>query len=168
MKNNMMSIPKNIIVILFLFSCLSFIPATVANEKNNETTLQSFESLIASYQGKVIYLDFWASWCGPCRKSFPWMNDMQKKYQQQGLVVISVNVDNERSLAEEFLNETPANFFVFYDPKGKVARKFKLKGMPSSYLIDRSGKVLGTHVGFSKSKSSNYEQEIKDLLNREN
>lgn len=162
----MMSTPKNLIVLLFLFSCLSFIPATFANENNKETTLQSFEGLIASHKGKVIYLDFWASWCGPCRKSFPWMNDMHQQYQQQGLVIISVNVDNEKSLAEEFLNETPANFTVFYDPKGKVARKFKLKGMPSSYLIDRSGKMVGTHVGFSKSKTSHYEQEIKDLLNQ--
>jgi len=166
MKNNMMSNLKNILVSLVLFSCMSFIPATFANEKSNETTLQSFESLIASHKGKVIYLDFWASWCGPCRKSFPWMNDIQQQYQGQGLVVISVNVDNEKSLAEEFLNETPANFAVFYDPKGKVARKFKLKGMPSSYLIDRSGKMVGNHVGFSKSKVSHYEQEIKDLLNQ--
>lgn len=164
----MMSSLKNVLVSLVLFSCMSFIPATFANEKSNETSLQSFESLIASHKGKVIYLDFWASWCGPCRKSFPWMNDMQQQYQQQGLVVISVNVDNQKSLAEVFLNETPANFTVFYDPKGKVARKFKLKGMPSSYLIDRSGKMVATHVGFSKSKSSHYEQEITDLLNEKN
>ncbi len=168
MKNNMMSTYKNIILLLFLFSFLSFIPTAFATEKSNETTLQSFESLIASHKGKVIYLDFWASWCGPCRKSFPWINEMQQQYQQQGLVVISVNVDNQKSLAEEFLKETSANFAVFYDPKGKVARKFKLKGMPSSYLIDRSGKMVGTHVGFSKSKISHYEQEIKDLLNQKN
>ncbi len=168
MKNNMMSTYKNIIVLFLLFSCLSFIPTTFASENNNETTLKSFESLIASHKGKVIYLDFWASWCGPCRKSFPWMNKMQQQYQQQGLVVLSVNVDNQKSLAEEFLNETPANFAVFYDPKGKVARKFKLKGMPSSYLIDRSGKMVATHVGFSKSKISHYEQEIQDLLNQKN
>ena len=168
MNNNMMSSLKNVLVSLVLFSCISFIPATFANEKSNDTSLQSFDSLIASHKGKVIYLDFWASWCGPCRKSFPWMNDIQQQYQQQGLVVISVNVDNQKSLAEEFLNEIPANFTVFYDPKGKVARKFKLKGMPSSYLIDRSGKMVATHVGFSKSKSSHYEQEIKALLNQKN
>jgi thiol-disulfide isomerase/thioredoxin len=164
MQNNMMTHYKNRLVSLLLFSFLSFIPTTFAHEQKSETTLQSFENLIASHKGKVIYLDFWASWCGPCRKSFPWMNDMQQQYQQQGLVVISVNVDNEKSLAEEFLNETPANFSVFYDPKGKVARKFKLKGMPSSYLIDRTGKMVSTHVGFSASKKSTYEQEIIALL----
>jgi len=159
-----MSTPKDIIVLFFLLSFLSFTHTVSATEENSATSLKSFQNLISSHKGKVIYLDFWASWCGPCRKSFPWLNDMQQKYQQQGLVVISVNVDNQKSLAEEFLNDTPANFTVFYDPKGKVARKFKLKGMPSSYLIDRLGEIVETHVGFTKSKSAHYEKKITDLL----
>ena len=131
-----------------LFIYLLYIPNTFANQENTKNTLQRFENLIASHKGKVVYLDFWASWCGPCRKSFPWMNTMQQQYQPQGLVIISVNVDNEKALAEEFLAEVPTNFTVFYDPKGKVARKFKLRGMPSSYLIDRTGKMVSAHVGF--------------------
>jgi hypothetical protein len=76
-----------------------------------------------------------------------------------------VNVDNSKALADEFLAEVPANFNVFYDPKGKVARKFKLKGMPSSYIIDRSGKMVSAHVGFTESKRMKYEEELKTLLN---
>jgi len=151
-------------LIIALFISLFFPPQSVAEQNNQPTVLKNFEKLISDHQGKIIYLDFWASWCGPCRKSFPWLNDMQEKYQQQGLVVISVNVDSEKALAEEFLADVPANFKVFYDPKGKVARKFKLKGMPSSYIIDRSGKVVSTHVGFSVSKEPKYEQALVKLL----
>nr|WP_259368764.1 TlpA disulfide reductase family protein [Colwellia sp. Bg11-12] len=160
---------KKLVTLLFIFItslCLSNVSfAETSAEKN---VLQNFETLISSHKGKVIYLDFWASWCGPCRKSFPWMNNIQDKYQQQGLVIISVNVDNNKALADKFLAEIPANFTVFYDPKGKVARQFKLKGMPSSYIIDRSGKVVSPHVGFSQSKKTKYEQELIALLNTVN
>lgn len=158
-------ITKKLVPLIFtlLFS-LYFSPASIAEPATPEKVLQNFETLISSHKGKVIYLDFWASWCGPCRKSFPWMNGMQKKYQQQGLIIISVNVDNNKALADEFLAEVPANFNVFYDPKGNVAKKFKLKGMPSSYIIDRSGKMISTHVGFTDSKKIKYEEELKTLL----
>ena len=156
---------KLVSTLFILFFCLSFSAFSNDETLGQVNVQQKFDKLVASHKGKVIYLDFWASWCGPCRKSFPWMNNMQEKYQQQGLVIISVNVDNSKALADEFLAEVPANFNVFYDPKGKVARKFKLKGMPSSYIIDRSGKMVSAHVGFTESKKMKYEEELKTLLN---
>ena len=156
---------KLVSTLFILFFCLSFSAFSNDDPLGQVNVQHKFDKLIASHKGKVIYLDFWASWCGPCRKSFPWMNNMQEKYFKQGLVIISVNVDNNKALAEEFLAEVPANFNVFYDPKGKVARKFKLKGMPSSYIIDRSGKIVSAHVGFTKSKKMKYEEELKTLLN---
>ena len=156
---------KLVSTLFILFFCLSFSAFSNDETLGQVNVQQKFDKLIASHKGKVIYLDFWASWCGPCRKSFPWMNNMQEKYQQQGLVIISVNVDNSKALADEFLAEVPANFNVFYDPKGKVARKFKLKGMPSSYIIDRSGKMVSAHVGFTESKKMKYEEELQTLLN---
>mgnify|MGYP000190875153 FL=1 len=157
---------KLVSTLFILFFCLSFSAFSNDETLGQVNVQQKFDKLIASHKGKVIYLDFWASWCGPCRKSFPWMNNMQEKYHQQGLVIISVNVDNSKALADEFLAEVPANFNVFYDPKGKVARKFKLKGMPSSYIIDRSGKMVSAHVGFTESKKMKYEEELKTLLNK--
>ncbi len=158
-------ISRKLIPLLFtLLFCLSFPALSNAETAGQINVLQNFDKLIASHKGKIIYLDFWASWCGPCRKSFPWMNDMQEKYLKQGLVIISVNVDNNKVLAEEFLAEVPASFNVFYDPKGKVARKFKLKGMPSSYIFDRSGKMVSAHVGFTESKIKKYEEELNTLL----
>jgi len=157
---------KLVSTLFILFFCLSFSAFSNDETLGQVNVQQKFDKLIASHKGKVIYLDFWASWCGPCLKSFPWMNNMQEKYHQQGLVIISVNVDNSKALADEFLAEVPANFNVFYDPKGKVARKFKLKGMPSSYIIDRSGKMVSAHVGFTESKKMKYEEELKTLLNK--
>ncbi|MEW6999689.1 TlpA disulfide reductase family protein [Colwelliaceae bacterium BS250] len=122
------------------------------------------KNLLDENKGKVIYLDFWASWCIPCRKSFPWMNAMQAKYGEQGFKVITVNLDVEKSLATEFLQENPATFSVIYDPKGLIAKEFKLKGMPSSYMIGRDGKPKSAHVGFFNDKKPEYEAELTSLL----
>ena len=127
-------------------------------------TLSDFEAQLAQYKGKVVYVDFWASWCVPCRKSFPWMNDMQKQYSNKDFTVLSVNLDAQQSLAKEFLTEVEANFPVFYDAKGKVAKAFKLKGMPSSFIVNKAGEIVSAHVGFTESKKVKYQAEIEALL----
>lgn len=122
---------------------------------------------LAQYRGKVVYLDFWASWCVPCRKSFPWMNAMQAKYAGQGLVIIGINVDAEAKDAHAFLAHTPANFRIVYDPEGKLAETYGLMGMPSSFVLDRTGKVVATHIGFRDSSPTEYEQQLRELLERQ-
>lgn len=117
--------------------------------------------------GKVVVIDFWASWCGPCRKSFPWFNQMQQKYQQQGLVVLAVNEDEERADADKFLLQFPAQFAVLFDVAGEVASQYQLQGMPTTLLLDRQGRVRFTHAGFFESKTASYEQEIQQLLQEE-
>lgn len=119
---------------------------------------------LAAYSGKVVYLDFWASWCTPCRRSFPWLDAMQRKHGPAGLVVIAVNVDQERKLATDFLREVPVGFKVFYDPKGELAAKWQLLGMPSSFLIDRSGKPRSRHESFRESDTAALEKQIVALL----
>lgn len=127
-------------------------------------TLSEFETKVTSLKGKVVYVDFWASWCVPCRKSFPWMNDIQNKYADKNFTVLSVNLDARSELAEKFLLEVPATFPIFYDPKGKVAKAFKLKGMPSSFIINKKGEIVSSHVGFTEKKKEKYQQEIESLL----
>lgn len=105
---------------------------------------------LAAYSGKVVYLDFWASWCQPCRQSFPFMDALEREYGPQGLVVIAVNVDTERRLAAEFLAENPVSFKIAYDPAGKLAEEWKLEGMPTTVLIGRDGKTRSRQVGFRK------------------
>jgi cytochrome c biogenesis protein CcmG, thiol:disulfide interchange protein DsbE len=99
-------------------------------------------------KGKVLYVDFWASWCGPCKQSFPWMNEMQAKYAARGLEVVAINVDAKVADAERFLQTTPAKFTVAFDAKGVSPKQFAVKAMPTSYLVGRDGKVLLIHAGF--------------------
>ena len=119
---------------------------------------------LAQYQNKVVYLDFWASWCGPCRKSFPWINAMQEKYKDEGLVVIGINLDTDIEKAKQFLKKTPAKFKLFSDPNGKLAEQYKLIGMPSSFVLDGNGEVRHRHVGFKKNSILEYEKSIVSLL----
>ncbi len=114
--------------------------------------------------GKVVLLDFWASWCGPCRKSFPWLNQMQQQYGAAGLVILAINEDEERADAELFLKKYPAQFRLLFDPKGELASQYQLQGMPTSILLDRKGQIRFSHAGFFDSKTTDYEREIQQLL----
>ena len=119
---------------------------------------------LAQYRGKVVLVDFWASWCAPCRRSFPWLNDMHAKYGERGLVVIAVNVDSTRDAAEEFLREVPAQFQIVYDPSGALATRYQVPGMPSSFLFGPDGKLVSNHIGFQQSARDEREAELLKLL----
>ncbi len=147
---------KKILLFVLLIFQISFLQAEQADSE------QVFD--INNYQGKVVYLDFWASWCIPCRKSFPWMNELRKKYSPEQLVIVAVNLDKKRELAEAFLEEYPASFEIIYDPKGKLAKRFQIKGMPSSIVFDQNGQAVSAHTGFFLEKITQYDEEIKKLI----
>jgi thiol-disulfide isomerase/thioredoxin len=119
---------------------------------------------LASHKGKVVYLDFWASWCKPCRESFPWMNDLLAKYPADKFIIITINLDAEVSEMQRFLDKVPVQFDIYRDPSGAIAEKFQLEGMPTSYLIGADGKVVTKHIGFYISKKAEYERQIEELL----
>ncbi len=121
---------------------------------------------LTAHRGKVIIVDYWASWCAPCRQSFPWLNELQAKYGDRGLVVIGVNVDRDRQEAERFLRETPAQFQIVYDPTGALAKRQGVMGMPSSYLYGPDGVLVGEHIGFKKADRLAREAELVRLLDR--
>jgi len=100
------------------------------------------------FRGKVLYVDFWASWCTPCLLSFPFMNQLQTSYAGQGLQVLAVNMDEKPDDARQFLAEHPANFSVAMGPNPQCAKEFGVADMPSSFLVDRAGIVRGRHSGF--------------------
>ena len=120
---------------------------------------------LENLKGKVIYLDFWASWCAPCRKSFPWMNDMHSRYDSENFIIVAVNLDASKTDATKFLQKVPARFDVAYDPNGKVAEKYHLKAMPSSYLIDKRGNLVFAHKGYREGDSNEIENKIIKLIN---
>jgi thiol-disulfide isomerase/thioredoxin len=115
-------------------------------------------------RGQVVYVDFWASWCGPCRRSFPWMNEMNRKYAAKGLAIVAINVDKKRADAERFLAQVPAEFTVVFDAPGAVPAAYAVKGMPSSYLIDANGRVAVVEQGFRDESRAVLEEKIRALL----
>ncbi len=131
----------------------AILPAAFADELN-----------LTTYAGKVVYVDFWASWCAPCRQSFPWMNNLHKQKARDGLVIIAVNVDQDLKLADQFIKQFNPAFSILFDSNGKLASSFNVAGMPSAYIIGRDGKIRFTHIGFHENKTEQYEQEIQSLL----
>jgi thiol-disulfide isomerase/thioredoxin len=121
---------------------------------------------LARHRGHVVIVDFWASWCKPCRQSIPWLNSMRERYGASGLTIIGVNVDAERADADRFLRDVPTEFEIVFDPKGDIAKQFKVQGMPSSYVFDRTGKMVDTHLGFRDAKKDEREAALRNLLNQ--
>ena len=114
--------------------------------------------------GQVVYVDFWASWCVPCRKSFPWMEQLVREYGHRGLQVIAINVDHDRAKADKFLeqNGTPAR--IVYDPAGKLAKLYDLQVMPSSFLYARDGTLKLQKQGFNGDETPSVEALIRKLI----
>jgi len=126
---------------------------------------QAQEALdLEAYRGKIVWVDFWASWCTPCRRSFPWLNEVMEKFGDDDVVVVGDNVDKEQALAAQFLEEVPASFPIVYDPEGKLAKEYEVLGMPSSFLIGRDGKIIASHIGFRREERENYESSITNAL----
>ena len=121
---------------------------------------------ISTHEGKVVLLDFWASWCVPCRRSFPWMKEMHRKYADDGLVIIAVNMDSDADDAMGFLNDYSPPFEVAYDPNGSLARAYDVIAMPSSYVFDRQGNQIRRHLGFKVKDQDEYEALLMEMLNQ--
>jgi cytochrome c biogenesis protein CcmG/thiol:disulfide interchange protein DsbE len=118
------------------------------------------------YRGKVVFVDFWASWCVPCRQSFPWMSSMLDRYSAQGLVIVAINLDKNREAANDFLGKFSAPFIVAFDPAGKTAESFHVEAMPSSFIVSRTGRIVYSHAGFEQAKVRTVEDQIKEALSK--
>ena len=152
---------------LLLLGCLCFASALAQAVPAQGFTLPNLDGKTVSlqdYRGKIVYLDFWASWCVPCRTSFPWMSSMHDKYAKDGLVIIGVTVDASPATAKQFLQRNPANFVIAHDRNGKIADMYKISAMPTSFLIDRQGNIIDTHYGFSTKDQAKLEARIKAAL----
>lgn len=132
-------------------------PFTLPNDRGEPLALERL-------RGQVVYIDFWASWCGPCRRSFPWMNQMQQKYGSRGFTIVAINVDKKRSDAQRFLQQHIAAFALVYDETGATPAAYGVKGMPSSYLVDARGNVAFVETGFFDERKDVLEEKIKTLL----
>lgn len=121
---------------------------------------------LTDYRGQLVYLDFWASWCPPCRTSIPWLNRMQAKYRDQGLVVIGINNDDDADELHNFLQQVPVHFKLVADPQRVLAKRYRTTGLPYSLLIAPDGRILGTHHGFAEAQQPQLENVITRALHR--
>ena len=163
MTKTKLTVPVNTYIFLLLTFLTS--PAALATKAPVfELPGDSGTVSLQKYRNQVVFVDFWASWCVPCKYSFPWMNEMQERYGEDGFKVIGINVDKDKAMAQKFLELVPASFDIAYDPEGEVADLYSLKVMPSSYLIDRDGNLVHAHKGFKTSDGNRMEGMIRKLL----
>lgn len=119
---------------------------------------------LQSMDARLVYLDFWASWCAPCKASFPWMQQISDTFASQGLKIIAVNVDRDRLAAERFIDEQQPTFDIVMDPGGRLASDYGIRTMPTSFLLRPDGSRLSVHNGFRLTDRAQLEADIRRAL----
>jgi cytochrome c biogenesis protein CcmG/thiol:disulfide interchange protein DsbE len=119
---------------------------------------------LQQFRGKTVYVDFWASWCAPCLRSLPLINELYGKYREQGFEVIAINVDDPVEDGQDFLLDVDLDYLTPADTANKVLEAYGVQGMPTSYLIDTEGVVRKVHTGFREGDIEILEEEIRKLL----
>lgn len=159
---------KTLLTILTLACSATLLPAADAAKKGQQIpklTQLLPGAKLPNTSGKVVLVDFWASWCGPCKASFPALNRLQEKYAAKGLVIIGVGVDDDAAKYKEFAAKMGAKFFLAHDSSHQAAAFFNPSSMPTSYLTDRKGVIRYVHTGFRGAKTeAEYVTEIEGLL----
>lgn len=134
-------------------------PSFSARSLEGESTLA-----LSSYRGKVVYLDFWASWCGPCQTAMPLLESLRNEFPADQFQILAVNVDQDPAKAKAFLSRRKVGYPSVSDPEGRLPATYGLKTMPTSYLIDRNGVIRSVHAGFRASDLDGLRAEIRALL----
>lgn len=137
------------------------------NEPVADFTLNSRQGdklRLENFRGQVVMLNFWASWCGPCRQEMPLMDDIYEQYKDLGFTVLAVNVDANREEAHRFLDKVPVTYPILYDPESRVSELYQVQAMPTTIMIDRNGMARFIHYGYKPGYEDDYEQQIRQLL----
>ncbi len=128
------------------------------------TTLAGEQSGLAQYQGQVVMVNFWATWCGPCQQEMPLLDQMYKKYKPAGFTLIGVNVDKDAPAVKDLLARKPVSFPVLLDPANAVSKAYHVDDMPSSVIIDRKGQIRYVHRGYKPGDENEYQDRIRQLI----
>ena len=142
-------------------------PASTANVEGGNFTLKSAEGAnirLSEYRGQVVMLNFWASWCGPCRQEFPHLDALQPKYTPLGFTILGINVEQDRSAAEKILRDIPVTFPILFDAENVVSELYDVDAMPTTLLLDRNGVVRHLHRGYKPGYEVKYEEQIRALV----
>ena len=151
-----------------VLACLSpMAGAEAINVPAPDFTLESRsgENLrLEDHHGEVVMLNFWASWCGPCRQEMPLMDELYSQYKDLGFTILAVNVDENRDEALRFLDKVPVNYPILYDPESSVSELYEVQAMPTTVMIDRNGNARYLHYGYQPGYEDEYEQQIRELV----
>jgi thiol-disulfide isomerase/thioredoxin len=153
-----------VLVIVVLSLAPASLPRGADAGVDHIAVLDSLTGDTTIVDGGVVYVDFWASWCVPCRKSFPWMMELLNRYGESGLQIVAVNVDRKRSDADKFLQDTGTSLPVVFDPDGKLAKLYDLQVMPTSFVYGRDGTLRLQQDGFNPGETNSVESLIRELL----
>ena len=119
---------------------------------------------LSEYRGQVVLINFWASWCGPCRQEMPQLEAIQQKYQHLGFTVFGVNVEQNRELADKVLRDIPVSFPILFDDANQVSKLYDVDAMPVTVLVDRSGEIRFMHRGYKPGYEHEYERQVRSLV----
>jgi thiol-disulfide isomerase/thioredoxin len=132
-------------------------PFTLASRAGGQVSL-------ADLKGQVVMINFWASWCGPCRQEFPALDQIYAKYKPLGFTLVAINVESEQADADRFLATTPASFPILFDPDNTVSGNYGVSAMPTTVLIDRQGRVRWLHRAYKPGDEAKYIEQIRTVL----
>jgi len=119
---------------------------------------------LSEYRGQVVLINFWASWCGPCRQEMPHLDDIHRKYEPMGFTVFGVNVEQDRTMADKVLRDIPVTFPILFDDNNLVSELYDVDAMPATVLVDRNGEIRYMHRGYKPGYEQEYEKQVKTLI----
>ncbi len=160
---------RTLIQILTMSLLLAAAPAwtsDIGSEAGNFTLKSAGGSNIrlSEYRGQVVLLNFWASWCGPCRQEFPHLDDLHQKYAGLGFTVFGVNVERDRASADRVLRDIPVTFPVLFDDNNQVSELYNVDAMPMTVLVDRAGVIRYLHRGYRPGYEMAYDKQVRALV----
>ncbi len=170
MNYNLFRSRLSLLPTLFFLMCSLLFTNVYAVDKNKippDFTLKSRsgENLkLSEFRGEIVMINFWASWCGPCRQEMPELERLYQRYKPMGFTLLGINVDEQIKNAEKMLKQIPVSFPILFDREHKVTDLYEVAAMPTTILIDRNGTVRGVHLGYQLGMEKLYQEQIEALL----
>ena len=156
-----------IVPVVLVAFCFNAQAAQVLSGKATDFTLKSRSGKnikLSELRGQVVMINFWASWCGPCRQEMPLLEDLYKKYNALGFTLLGVNVEQDSSKANAYLRDISVSFPILFDTKNAVSKAYNISAMPSTVMVDRDGNLRYLHHGYKPGYEKEYQNQIKALI----